>query len=160
LCSQLCTHAWNNDYNAAKVLLRDPDANFFVNQYNARGMLVLCFFSLLLFFLQYSLSCCFFASSYLFLVFLFPLLRHCNRFCLKFSGQTPLFCAARQNAVPVLVEMLKMPAVEKEIDKTMLGHGGTALHAATFQGHGLVTYLMLRFGASYVITNSNGLTAR
>lgn len=75
-------------------------------------------------------------------------------------GQTPLFCAARQNHVQTLCELLKIPSVEKEIDKTMQVHGGTALHGATFQGHGLITFLLLRNGASYQIPNANGLTAR
>jgi hypothetical protein len=38
LLSELCSACWNNDLHSTRTLLQDCDVDFFINNFNARGI--------------------------------------------------------------------------------------------------------------------------
>jgi len=73
-------------------------------------------------------------------------------------GQCPLYCASRQGAVEVVLELLNFGG--GAVDMQVPEHGGTPLHAASYGEHCSTVALLLAKGATSSIANLKGLSAR
>eukprot|EP01126_Amoeba_proteus_P061928 TRINITY_DN8359_c0_g2_i1.p1 TRINITY_DN8359_c0_g2~~TRINITY_DN8359_c0_g2_i1.p1 ORF type:complete len:957 (+),score=218.03 TRINITY_DN8359_c0_g2_i1:36-2873(+) len=71
-------------------------------------------------------------------------------------GQAALYCAARQRAVAVVIELLKCPSIDVNVQVTE--HGGSPLHAASFASCGEIVALLLSQGADLNLKNKAGIT--
>jgi len=73
-------------------------------------------------------------------------------------GQTALYCAARQQHLQIVIELLNVPGIV--VDGQVEPHRGTALHAVSYSENAQIVALLLMKGASTTILNKSGLTAR
>lgn len=89
---------------------------------------------------------------------------------INFSGQTALYCAARNGHVPVVLELLNFAGIDPSIQVpehgATPGHGGWALFilteflAAAFGPHPEVLALLIAHGVDMSIRNKHDLTPR
>lgn len=73
-------------------------------------------------------------------------------------GQTALYCACRQGHVPIVAELITVPSLD--LDAQMVGHMGTALHAACFYSHIEICASLMYAGANVTLKNSQGLVCK
>lgn len=75
-------------------------------------------------------------------------------------GQPALYCASHQGFLDIVIELLNFPYSQACLNLRIPSHGGTALHAASFQQQSQVVIALLVGGANTKVLNSSGLTAR
>jgi hypothetical protein len=86
-------------------------------------------------------------------------------------GQCPLYCAARQGHVSILLVLLDFPGID--LNKPSIPHKSTPLHSlyylflvtnialvAGYSGHADIVALLLAKGANHKLLNHQGLAPR